>query len=61
MLEEPISWRAPALQHSPRFADIYVPVEVHACSSAHIERPIGNWDARINRDIRVGDEEHRWH
>jgi hypothetical protein len=32
-----------------------------ACSPAHIEWPIGNRDARINRDIRVGDEEHRRH
>jgi hypothetical protein len=34
---------------------------LHACSTARIERPIGNWVARIDRDIRVGDEEHRWH
>jgi hypothetical protein len=33
----------------------------HACSPARIEWPIGNRDARVNRDIRVGDEEHRWH
>ncbi|HMD65651.1 MAG TPA: hypothetical protein VKG22_03250 [Stellaceae bacterium] len=32
-----------------------------ACSAALIERPIGNRDARINCDIRVGDEEHRRH
>lgn len=32
-----------------------------ACSAALIERPIGNRDARINCDIRVGDKEHRRH
>jgi hypothetical protein len=34
---------------------------LHACSPARIEWPIGNRDARIDRDIRVGDEEHHWH
>jgi hypothetical protein len=33
----------------------------HACSPALVERPVGNRDAGINRDIRVGDEEHRRH
>ena len=61
VVEEPISRRAPALQHSPRFADIYAPAEVNACSSAHTKWPIENRDARIYRDIRVDDEEHRWH
>ena len=32
---------------------------VHARSAALVERPIGNRDARIDRDVRMGDEENR--
>jgi len=32
---------------------------LHACTAALVERPIGNGHLRINRDIRVGDEENR--
>ena len=41
-------WRTPLAQGEAAIA----------CMSA---RPIGSPDARINRDIRVGDEEHHWH
>ena len=34
---------------------------VHAGSAALVERPIGNRDTRIDRDIRMGDEENRGH
>jgi hypothetical protein len=31
------------------------------CTASLVERPIGNRDARINRDVRVGDKENRRH
>jgi hypothetical protein len=34
---------------------------VHARSAALVERPIGYRDARIDRDIRMGDEENPRH
>jgi hypothetical protein len=34
---------------------------VHARSTAPVERPIGNRDVRIDRDIGMGDEENRRH